>query len=773
MDPVSEISTEITMAEQNNLQGIDDVTKLVQNANEMIAKSGTANYKEFLNKKRKAFLKDEIENFSFIGDKKQNAQANKYGKVIKNYEKRIKEFEKVKGMVKKHISNRDKVRSLMKINDPAGADDSFAFYQNYIVGINIQLNMAKYNKINLKDTFYTYYKRKEVLETNNVSNDYLYINYMFSKLAKTAKKWGYLQSDGSITEVKNKETAIELRAINNCVDIKAIEFYKEINKGDKMQTSITNAVDYIENEYYPCVDKGVSVVLTGIIYSTYICDMYSPKLIFELKFRYNGTIYTTALITDMGLTIEKVGVDTSRKEFLNKVEGVIKKHFKYVQETDSFVLNQDSLNILKQIYKPKKKERIYSNFPYTIGTNTKIREFEYKDNTTGLVEKYVINMKITPNKVIQSDMWFDKNIKFDICAKIKVPTNAIINGNLDFVNYQKTYGLWGIDNIHYFPLIYLLLIKGKTNEEIINKFKEAYSDVLQKIWLYKPEIDVLHIIYKKLTSFLKTLISWSHKVNEKKSFKLLAKATETLEYINLIALGNISSECITSVKDAIDAANDIFNAEIDERTKGQNKEIFTVAKAGEKNNTRDENFTVNFLEINFVELVKIIEGMVWGTEYVDGMVTAIMKLKNIANQTCPFYFEGSFDINREHINKLFEYSKGVLSLADDKTLGSMAQAVNKYIEDSIALLEQTVNSINKQIIDRPTSIGIDGNGKIFTSDEGLKKVLVETTKKIEDLKADKKILEQDYNTNQNTPLADTLKKLSYTFKNMFTAEVYK
>lgn len=770
MNTSSEISTELTMEQIGNYQGVDDVTRMVQNANEMLAKSGTANYKEFLNKKRKAFMKDEIEKFSFIGDKKGDGKTNKYSKVIQNYEKRIKEFEKVKGVVKKHISNREKVRSLMKINDPQGAENSFAFYQNYIVGINVQLNMAKYNKINLKDTFYTYYKEKGILVTNNVSNDYLYLNYMFSKLAQNATIWGYLQSGGTVTEVRNKNTDIELKFIDNCVDVKTIEFYKEIKKGDKMQTSITNAVDYIENEYYPCVDKGVVITLTGIIYSTYICDVYSPKLIFELEFKYNETTYTTALITDMGLFIRKVSQDTSRKEFQKKVEEVIKKHFNYVENIDSFVLNKDSLNILKQIYKPKKKERLYSNFPYTVGTNTKIREFEYKDNVTGLIEKYVVNMKITPNKVIQSDMWLDKNLDFDVCAKIKVPTNAIIKGELDFVNYQKTYGLWGIDNIHYFPLIYLLLIKERTNEEIINKFNQAYNSILKEIWLYKPEIDVLYIIYKKLTSFLKTLISWSHKVNEKKSLKLLAKASETIEYVNLITLGNISNNCISKVKEAIKAANELFNIEVDGIIEKKKKKIFSIDIVGDK---RMENFTLNFLDINFVELTQILEGMVWGTEYSEGMVTAVLKLKNIADLTCPFYFEGSFEINQEHINKLFGYSKGVLSLADNKTIGSAEETLKKYIDDSIAIFEQTVQTINKQILDRPTNVGIDAEGKIFTSDEGLKRVLMETTKKIEDLKGDKEILMQDLNSNPNSPLANTLQKLSYTFKNMFTAEVYK
>lgn len=761
------------MEQNNNYQGMDDVAKMIQNSNEMLAKSATANYKEFLNKKRKAFLKDEIENFSFIGDKKGDVRTNKYNKVIKNYEKRIKEFEKVKGIVKKHASNREKVRYLMKMSDPSEAENSFAFYQNYIVGINVQLNMAKYNKINLKDTFYTYYKENHVFKTNNVSNDYLYLNYMFSKLSKTEKVWGYLQSDGTITDGRNKASAIEIKAIENCVDVKTIEFYKEIEKGDKMQTSITNAVDYIENEYYPCVEKGVIITLTGIVYSTYICDVYSPKLIFELKFKYNETIYTTALITDMGLFIEKVSGDTSRKEFLNKVENVIRKHFKYVEDTDSFVLNQDSLNILKQIYKPKKKERLHSNFPYTIGTNTKIREFEYKDNVTGLIEKYVLNMKITPNKVIQSDMWFNKNVDFDVCAKIKIPTNAIIDGNLDFVNYEETYALWGIDNINYFPLIFLLLIKEKTNEEIISTFKSAYKDILEKIWLYKPEIDVLYIIYKKLTSFLKTLISWSHKVNEKKSFKLLAKASETIEYVNLITLGNISSDCIGAIRNSINAANELFNMEIDNRIKKKNINKKFVIEKNIVKNRRMENFTINFLGIDFRELTAILEGLVWGTEYSEGMVTAVLKLKNIANLICPFYFEGSFEINKEHINRLFSYSKGILSLTEGKTLADSADDIIRYIDDSISILNQTVQSINQQIIDRPTNVGIDAAGKIFTSDEGLKKVLIETNKKIADLKSDREIFINDFNSNKTGKLSDTLEKLSYTFKNMFTTGIYK
>lgn len=774
MDTLTEVSTtEFTMENNNENQGGDDVTKMMRNAEEMVVRSGTANYKEFLNKKRKAFLKDEIENFSFIGDKKKDSLANKYANVIKNYEKRIQDFEKVKGIVKKHITNREKVRALMKINDPLESENSFAFYQNYVVGINVQLNMAKYNKINLKDTFYTYYKGKGVLETNNLSNDYLYLNYMFSTLSKNEQLWGYLHSNGAVTAVKTG-SAMDVRAISNCVDIKTIEFYKEIKKGEKMQTSITNAVDYIENEYYPCVEKGVTITLTGIIYVTYICDMYSPKLIFELKFMHKNTTYTTALITDMGVTFEKVSKDTSRKEFLAKVEQVIKKHFTYDKNTDTFLLNQDSLSILKQIYKPKKKERLYSNFPYTIGTNTKIREFEYKDNVTGLVEKYVIDMKISPNKVIQSDMWFDRNIAFDVCAKIKIPTNAIITGNLDFVNYKKTYGLWGIDNIHYFPLIYLLLIKEKTNEEIIAKFKLAYNDILQKIWVYKPEIDVLNIIYKKLTSFLKTLISWSHKVNEKKSLKLLAKATETIEYVNLITLGNISSDCVTSVENAINAANELFNMEVDnviKKKKEIKEEIFEI-EPGERNK-RKENFTVNFLNIDFTELVKVLEGMVFGTEYTQTMVTAVLKLKNIASRICPFYFEGSYEISQEHLNTLIKLSKGIMSISDSRTLRNEAPGLIKYIDDSIDILNKTVQSINQQIIDRPTSVGIDGEGKIFTSDEGLKKVLMETTKKIEDLKSDKDILIQDTNANANGQLTNTLKKLSYTFKSMFTAQVYK
>lgn len=765
---------------ENNIdnQNADAVTKMMQNAEAMLITSGTANYKEFLNKKRKSFLKDEIENFSFIGDKKNNGIANKYSKVIKNYEKRIQDFEKIKGYVKKHITNREKVRALMKINDPSEADNSFAFYQNYIVGINVQLNMAKYNKINLKDTFYTYYKGRGVLNTNNVSNDYLYLNYMFSKLSEKEKIEGYLQSNGTITDVKRNETDIAIKSISNCVDVKTIEFYKEISKGEKMQTSITNAVDYIENEYYPCVEKGVIITLTGIIYSTYICDIYSPKLIFELKFSYNDTIYTTALIKDMGLSFDKVSKDILKKEFLAKVSEVINTHFKNNTENNTFVLNQDSLNILKQIYKPKKKERLYSNFPYTIGTNTKIREFEYKDNLTGLIEKYVINMKISPNKVIQSDMWFDKNINFDVCVKIKVPTNAIITGNLDFVNYKNTYGLWGLDNVHYFPLIYLLLIKGKSNEEIISKFKEAHNDILQKIWIYKPEIDILYIIYKKLTSFLKTLISWSHKANEKKSYKLLAKATETIEYLNLIVLGNISDECIKNVKQAIDATNELFYQEINVKIKEKEEpklieEKGVMFKVKSMENTRLKNFTVNFLGINFMELVKVIEGMVFGTESVETMITAVLKLKNTAEMICPFYFEGSVDINQEHLNKLFKLSKGIMSITNDRVLKDSVSELIQYIDDSINILDKTVQSINQQIISRPTNIGVDSQGKLFTNDEGLKRVLIETNKKIEDLKLDKQILLQDNQTNPNTPLTNTLEKLSYTFKSMLTAKAYK
>ena len=114
-----------------------------------------------------------------------------------------------------------------------------------------------------------------------------------------------------------------------------------------------------------------------------------------------------------------------------------------------------------------------------------------------------------------------------------------------------------------------------------------------------------------------------------------------------------------------------------------------------------------------------------------------------------------------------------MSIADSRTLRNEAPGLIKYIDDSIAILNKTVQSINQQIIDRPTSVGIDGEGKIFTSDEGLKKVLMETTKKIEDLKADKDILIRDTNANENGQLTNTLKKLSYTFKSMFTAEVYK